>query len=40
MVGYRAGDTDDFYIADAFGTLKEAYGRRVGGARTRRRRQV
>merc|ERR1712129_55380 len=26
------GDTDDFYIADAFGTRKEAYGRRVGGA--------
>jgi hypothetical protein len=26
------GDSDDFYIADAFGSRKEAYGRRVGGA--------
>jgi len=26
------GDVDDFYIADAFGSRKEAYGRRVGGA--------
>jgi len=27
------GDVDDFYIADAFGTRKEAYGRRVGDAK-------
>ena len=26
------GDIDEFYIADAFGSRKEAYGRRVGGA--------
>jgi hypothetical protein len=26
------GDIKDFYIADAFGSRKEAYGRRVGGA--------
>jgi catalase (peroxidase I) len=27
------GDVDDFYIADAFGSRKEAYGRRVGDAK-------
>merc|ERR1712118_528452 len=26
------GDIDEFYIADAFGSRKEAYGRRGGGA--------
>ena len=26
------GDVDDFYIADAFGSRKEAYGRRVGSS--------
>jgi len=32
IVDKMDGDIDDFYIADAFGSRKEAYGRRVGSS--------